>query len=84
MPGQASGQYTELRASQVELEATTVAEKKVAFITGVARGQGRAHAVKLDFGSGWQPVAGVGRILFSDHRFRVDRLRGRPDGDVAG
>jgi len=24
-----------------------VAEKKVAFITGIARGQGRAHAVKL-------------------------------------
>jgi SDR family mycofactocin-dependent oxidoreductase len=31
----------------VHLEAATVAEKKVAFITGVARGQGRAHAVKL-------------------------------------
>ena len=28
-------------------EATTVTEKKVAFITGAARGQGRAHAVKL-------------------------------------
>jgi SDR family mycofactocin-dependent oxidoreductase len=47
MPGQASGQYTELRAGRVQLEAATVAEKKVAFITGVARGQGRAHAVKL-------------------------------------
>ena len=31
----------------MQLEAATVAEKKVAFITGVARGQGRAHAVKL-------------------------------------
>ncbi len=30
-----------------KLEAVMVAEKKVAFITGVARGQGRAHAVKL-------------------------------------
>src|SRR5580700_3979674 len=28
-------------------EAITVTERKVAFITGVARGQGRAHAVKL-------------------------------------
>jgi SDR family mycofactocin-dependent oxidoreductase len=28
-------------------EAAVVAEKKVAFITGIARGQGRAHAVKL-------------------------------------
>ena len=36
------------------------------------------------FGSGWQPLAGAGRILFSDHRFRVDRLRGGPGGDVAG
>jgi len=36
------------------------------------------------FGSGWQPLAGAGRILFSDHRFRVDRLLARPDGDVAG
>ena len=42
MPWQASGQH---RAGSVYLEATT--EKKVAFITGVARGQGRAHAVKL-------------------------------------
>ena len=29
------------------MAADKVAEKKVAFITGVARGQGRAHAVKL-------------------------------------
>jgi NAD(P)-dependent dehydrogenase (short-subunit alcohol dehydrogenase family) len=29
------------------MAADQVAEKKVAFITGVARGQGRAHAVKL-------------------------------------
>jgi SDR family mycofactocin-dependent oxidoreductase len=29
------------------MEATMASEKKVAFITGVARGQGRAHAVKL-------------------------------------
>lgn len=36
------------------------------------------------FGAGWQPLAGAGRILFSDHRFRVDRLTGRPDGDVNG
>ena len=36
------------------------------------------------FAPGWQPLAGVGRILFSDHRFRVDRLAGRPDGDVDG
>jgi hypothetical protein len=36
------------------------------------------------FGSGWQPLAGAGRILFSDHRFRVDRLLGHADGDVTG
>ena len=36
------------------------------------------------FGSGWQPLAGAGRILFSDHRFRVDRLLERNDGDVSG
>jgi hypothetical protein len=36
------------------------------------------------FGAGWQPLAQAGRILFSDHRFRVDRLLGRPDGDVDG
>ncbi len=35
------------------------------------------------FGSGWQPLAAVGRILFSDHRFRVDQLLAR-DGDVVG
>ena len=29
------------------MAADKVAEKKVAFITGAARGQGRAHAVKL-------------------------------------
>ena len=31
-----------------KVAADNVAEKKVAFITGVARGQGRAHAVKLE------------------------------------
>jgi len=36
------------------------------------------------FTPGWQPLAGVGRILHSHHRFRVDRLAGRPDGDVDG
>jgi hypothetical protein len=35
------------------------------------------------FSSGWQPLAGAGRILFSDHRFRVDRLLARDEG-VAG
>lgn len=37
----------------------------------------------FNFGSGWQPLAGAGRILFSDHRFRVDRLLAT-DEDVAG
>jgi NAD(P)-dependent dehydrogenase (short-subunit alcohol dehydrogenase family) len=32
---------------EAAMAADQVAEKKVAFITGVARGQGRAHAVKL-------------------------------------
>jgi SnoaL-like domain len=36
------------------------------------------------FDLGWQPLAQVGRILFSDHRFRVDRLTGAPDGGVHG
>jgi hypothetical protein len=36
------------------------------------------------FDPGWQPLAQAGRMLFSDHRFRVDRLAGGPDGDVYG
>jgi Aldehyde dehydrogenase family/short chain dehydrogenase len=36
-----------MRGSWMREEATTVTEAKVAFITGAARGQGRAHAVKL-------------------------------------
>ena len=36
------------------------------------------------FSADWQPLPGAGRIVSSDHRFRVDRLRGGPDGDVTG
>jgi hypothetical protein len=34
--------------------------------------------------SEWKPLPGFGRILFSDHRFRVDRLSGTADGAVEG